>query len=720
MSDKEEIEISIEQKLAFDLANYTNKNLFITGKAGTGKTTFLKNLKNLSVKNTIVLAPTGVAAINAGGVTIHSMFLLPLVSFVPSDQMIDRNIAITKSETFKHFKFNKEKRKLLSELDMLIIDEISMVRCDLLDAVNWALQSVKRNALPFGGVQVVMIGDMYQLPPVVKEDQWKILSQYYKSPYFFDSQVLNNTPPVCIEFKKVYRQQDKKFINLLNAIRFQEYDDIDFELLHEQYQPDFEPKPGYITLTTHNYIADEINKKELDKLKEEFFYFPAKVEGLFSDNAFPTDYELALKKGTQVMFIKNDSSGAKRYFNGKIGIIEETDDFDIFVKFENEDNLFKLEHETWNNIKYTLDKETNKIKEEELGSFSQFPIRLAWAVTIHKSQGLTFDKAIIDAGKSFASGQVYVALSRCRTLEGIVLKSKINNYNIIQDNKINEFQDQMWNSIELENLLESEKYNYALERLFKLLEFKFIRYEVIDWKEAVVDKNIPEKEAVLEMVKQISDDLLQLQYTSDKFRKNVEEWFQNSNVDFEKTWDKILKRSSDAVEYFSQQLYDNVWIKIKNHYSEYKNKSRIKQYLKSVEELQKNIQVKIEQILKIEMIDQPLSEKTFDFSISKKEKEKEKKVNTYEITYELLQQGKSIEEIAKERNLVETTIQGHIAKLIEEKKLNTFDYISEERFEFIKQKIQKLSVSGFKEIKDNLGEEYFYFEIKIVSNALKN
>lgn len=714
--------INIEQKLAFDLANYTKKNLFITGKAGTGKTTFLKELKDSTSKNSLVVAPTGVAAINAGGVTIHSLFGFPLTSFIPAnDGWVDRNIAITKLELHQHFKYNKDKRKLFSEVELLIIDEVSMLRADILDAINWSLQYTRKNPAPFGGVQLIMIGDMYQLPPVIKEEQWNLLKNYYKSLFFFDALILQKNPPICIEFKKVYRQDDAVFINLLNAIRYQDFNAIDFDLLHERYNPDFVPKEtGYITLTTHNSIATSINENELKKLNKPIKFFEAIIDGTFPETSYPTDIELVLKEGAQIMFIRNDSSGNRRYFNGKIGIIEKIEDFDIYVHFDNQKDSFLLEHEVWKNIKYSLDPETGKITEKVLGSFSQFPIRLAWAVTIHKSQGLTFDKVIIDAGKSFASGQVYVALSRCRTLEGIILKSIIKSHNIIQDSKINEFQNRMWNVCELENTLNEEKYNFGLETLFKSLSVLSLIHNIQEWRKMTIEKSIPEKQHVLNLVASMDECFHSLLFVNQKFQRNILSRFNSSTVINKKElWQTIEKRAKDAVEYFADELFNKVWKPLQSHYLEYKNKSKITQYLRFIYEFENKIKIKIKSILSTHLIDQRITYKEYVFnSDSETVSSIVKKEDTIDITLQLLQDGKSLTEVAKARNLTVSTISNHVAKLISKNKVSVYDFISKEKYVVIEKKLVELNTKELKIIKDSLGDDFSYEEIKFVRSEL--
>ncbi|MCO6496873.1 MAG: AAA family ATPase [Chitinophagaceae bacterium] len=402
--------------LAFRFATETNEHIFLTGKAGTGKTTFLKYLIKNSSKNIVVAAPTGVAAINAGGVTLHSLFQLPLHPFLPNP--------VSRNELLARLRYSKNRLDTIQKMDMLVIDEVSMVRGDVIDAIDEILRSVRKNHNElFGGVQVLFIGDLFQLPPVAVRHEWGVLSDYYNSPFFFDAYCLREAMPVFIELSNVYRQSDRGFIELLNKIRNNAMDEESFEMLNERYHPNFKPaiEEGYITLTSHNAQADAINERELNRLFGEEFSFDAEVDGDFPENSFPAESRIRLKRGAQVMFLKNDTMG--RYFNGKIGVVDFLSDDEIVVKADGE--LIEVTRDTWENIRYELDKKEGKLKQEVMGSFTQFPLRLAWATTIHKSQGLTFDKVMIDAARAFAGGQVYVALSRCTALEGIVLLSKI-------------------------------------------------------------------------------------------------------------------------------------------------------------------------------------------------------------------------------------------------------------------------------------------------------
>ena len=421
-----------ELQLAWQFIENTGTHLFLTGKAGTGKTTFLRRLKEQSPKRMVILAPTGIAAINAGGVTIHSFFQLSFAPFVPET-------TFNSSQT--HYRFSKEKRNIIRSMDLLVIDEISMVRADLLDAIDSALRRYRDREKPFGGVQLLMIGDLQQLASVVKENEWEMLKNYYETPYFFASRALRETVYMTIELKTVYRQSDTFFLSLLNKIRENQADDEVLNELNRRYQPGFRPRKeeGYIRLTTHNYQAQKVNDNELASLPGQTYSFRAEIDGTFPEYLYPADEVLTIKAGAQIMFLKNDPSSEKRYYNGMIGEVAAVNDAGMIVRGKDNGDEFQLLPEEWGNYKYVLNEETKEITEEIEGTFRQYPIRLAWAITIHKSQGLTFERAIIDARNSFAHGQTYVALSRCKTLEGMVLESPLRREAIISDSTVDDF-----------------------------------------------------------------------------------------------------------------------------------------------------------------------------------------------------------------------------------------------------------------------------------------
>ena len=473
-------QIFVNQKLDFveELVLFTDSHIFLTGKAGTGKTTFLKNLPLKTYKRMAVVAPTGVAALNAGGQTIHSFFQLPFGPQLPENATGGKTWNSTNSKSFaaQLQKLNKKKINLMRSLDLLIIDEISMVRADVLDAIDAMLRRVRRSQKPFGGLQLLMIGDVHQLAPVAKAEEWEILSPYYDTPYFFGSQVLKKAPYVCVELEHIYRQHDEDFITLLNKVRDNRMDAECVRLLNSRFQPSFVPKDGegYITLTTHNYQADQINELKLAAIKEKPMTFNAEIHGTFPENTYPTKEELELKVGAQVMFVKNDPSPEKAFYNGKIGRLVGYDEKEGTVTVESEGEQITVPKLKWQNMEYAINAENQEIEEKEIGSFTQIPLRLAWAVTIHKSQGLTFDKVIVDAGQAFAHGQVYVALSRCTSLEGLVLKTRITPNVLINDLSVNQFVEQLPEKEPTQEKVNALRHEYELETMLELVDFEGI------------------------------------------------------------------------------------------------------------------------------------------------------------------------------------------------------------------------------------------------------
>lgn len=469
-----------EMKLAFGFLQCTSENVFLTGKAGTGKTTFLHNLRKNSPKRMVVLAPTGVAAINAGGVTIHSFFQMPFGPCVPkkkADVLPESHFG--KKASSDYHRFSREKLNIIRSLDLIVIDEISMVRADLLDGIDEQLRRIRYCEKPFGGVQLLLIGDLQQLAPVVKDEEWEILKQYYDNPFFFKSKALMESKYLTIELKRIYRQTDQDFIDLLNKVRYGNNDPQTLKSLNNRYQPGFNiDSEGCIILTTHNYQAKRINSEKMGRLPGTSHKFKAKIEGEFPEYSFPTDQELEIRPGAQVMFVKNDSSSEKRFFNGKIGKVLAIEGNFISVKCPDDIDPINVGPETWQNARYGLDNETSEIVETVIGTFTQYPLKAAWAITIHKSQGLTFDKVIIDAGAAFAHGQVYVALSRCKTLDGLILTNQLSPRVLINDSSVSQFTRNVQQNQPGELQLKEASISYQQELLRELFNFSQLRKQI--------------------------------------------------------------------------------------------------------------------------------------------------------------------------------------------------------------------------------------------------
>ena len=538
-----------ELELTFRFVQYTGKNIFLTGKAGTGKTTFLRNLREQSPKRMVVVAPTGVAAINAGGVTIHSMFQLPFGIYLPEYRHAQN------SQQSKGF--TREKLNIIRSIDLLVIDEISMVRADLLDSVDDILRRIRRNSQPFGGVQLLMIGDLQQLSPVAREEEWSILKQHYDSPYFFSSHALKQSDYVTIELKKVYRQSDEHFITLLNKIRENCVDRECLDELNKRYNPAFAQgeHEGYITLTTHNAQAQQLNQGRLDKLKSTSYTFKATVEGDFPEHSYPTEPELVLKEGAQVMFVKNDPSPDKLFYNGKIGKVAEISEESISVQCDDLSIPIEVTPLEWTNGRYEIDSETKEIKEKIIGTFTQIPLRAAWAITIHKSQGLTFEKAIINANLSFAHGQVYVALSRCKSLGGLVLGTPLSYNSIINDGTIKQFTDDAERNAPNDDTLVQSRLQYGFQLLCELFDFNNIQRLLFQLLKITRENPGAMSDSVRnELSKQIDILRNDVITVSDKFKLQLQQLVNQHRAieDCEPIQERISKGSA----YFTDKLQD--------------------------------------------------------------------------------------------------------------------------------------------------------------------
>jgi hypothetical protein len=569
----------------FDLAEkfiqQTSRSVFLTGKAGTGKTTFLKKIKESTLKNTVVVAPTGVAAINAGGTTIHSFFQLPFTPFIPVKKGVYDRTLSDRYSLLQNLRIESEKRSMFRDLDLLIIDEISMVRCDVLDSIDIVLRHFRRKEnIPFGGVQVLFIGDLFQLPPVVQAQEWNILQEFYDSPFFFDAHVMRESQPLYIELKKIFRQQDERFIGILNRVRSNETTEEDIETLNARYDPDFDPRDRkFITLTTHNYKADQINNEKLNSLPDAEHFFEAGVEGEFPERAFPTDRVLTLKQGAQIMFIKNDLERVRRYYNGKIATVSRIEDGRIFVVFPEEEGELEIEKDTWRNMRYSYRPGNRVIEEEVIGTFTQYPVRLAWAITIHKSQGLTFQQAIIDAGSSFASGQVYVALSRCTSLEGLVLKSRISRKAVITDDRVLEFADSEMSETRLKPLLDIERQQYIVDGLLDLFDFTIMREELREFRNFIDGRKNIDKEEAYVLIDSLDSQLARQQDVSDKFSNQLR------GLVLQQSYDAIRKRVQQGTDYFQEFISKEVIQPLEEYRAVMKERKKVRKLLKELDAL---------------------------------------------------------------------------------------------------------------------------------------
>ncbi|TDQ06183.1 ATP-dependent DNA helicase [Pedobacter metabolipauper] len=530
---------------------YTNTPIFLTGKAGTGKTTLLKKIKETTSKKMVVVAPTGVAAMNAKGTTINSFFQLPPGSFFPGDIALEnlQSGILSIQSMVSDLSYSREKINLFNDLELLVIDEVSMVRCDLLDVIDAILRAVRKNNAPFGGIQVLLIGDLFQLPPVTKREDWAFLSRAYPSPYFFDALVIRRNPVLQIELSKVFRQTEPEFINILNDIRNNQISESDLLILNKRYDPMFSASDELnpIIITSHNAEANAVNKEKLDELTTEEHTFEGEISGEFRDLGLQAEHSLKIKEGAQIMFIKNDSGDDRKFYNGKIGKVKSIKAGEIYISFPQEEDLL-LEKASWQSFEYKTDPE-QVIVQQQVGEFSQYPIKLAWAVTIHKSQGLTFDSAIIDAGKSFVAGQVYVALSRVRTLNGLVLKSKISTESLRSNAEVIKYMNPA-KAEELDAMLIAEQEKFILQLVLDHFSFYTILsgLDTIAANPEIVKSHLPEFKAVLTQLNKSVNDLI---VVSDRFQAQVRQLHKQSGFTDQQA---LQTRIESALAYFTKEI----------------------------------------------------------------------------------------------------------------------------------------------------------------------
>ena len=726
-------------EIASKFINSTHRHVFLTGKAGTGKTTFLRDISRRTHKNTIIAAPTGIAAINAEGVTLHSLFQLPFGAFIPSDQyQCDHapNFQInTPRSLHQQLKMHAAKRNLLKKLELLIIDEVSMLRADLLDAIDSVLRRVRRRRnLLFGGVQILFIGDLMQLPPVVKDAEWQVLQKYYQTMFFFGAQALQEQKPLYIELTKIYRQTDNTFISILNHLRDNQMTSQDVDTLNRYYKPGFSPAhgDGYVYLTTHNYKADRINKNELQKLAGREFTFNAEIEGTFDAHIYPVDPALVLKKNAQVMFIKNDPSGEGQFFNGKIGKVEALKDDEIKVAFPDGSPSVWVEKYTWENKRFTVNKKTNEIEDKVVGTFVHFPLKLAWAITVHKSQGLTFEKAIIDVSQAFAAGQVYVAFSRLTTLNGLVLTSPFRFKNMPQAPAVQEFAGLKKDAGRLGEQFLSSSTAYLCEEIIQTFDFSTLSME-FDYHLRTYTKDAirSEKQKNFNWAKTLYSDLKSVKTVGDKFIKQLHQILKTaSGIDYQ----HLLERVRAAKDYF-EPILNEFSKKIAGKVIELKTQKKgVKQYIKELQELDRMVYGQLQKIYKsISLIEAficdteltkaavnkpPQKDAAIAVGVSKKKAEKKDKQPTKVLTLQMFQSGKTIKEIAERRSLAVSTIQGHLAGWIEQGKIDIKQLMPQSEIDEIMEVFKKLDTLHLTPVKKLLKNKYDYDKLKFVAAFL--
>ena len=759
--------LSSTAKQVLQFVNQTHQSIFLTGKAGTGKTTLLHQIIQNTHKNTVVVAPTGIAALNAGGVTIHSMFQLPFGGFIPSYDVAPQINQFIKFETKdslrKHFKMNNTKRSVIQNMELLIIDEVSMLRSDVLDAVDFMMRKVRRKEIPFGGVQVLYIGDLLQLPPVVKNEEWLVLKKYYNGIFFFNAHVVQQNPPLYVELTHIYRQTDKNFISVLNNLRNNKIAPEDIKLLNEYVKPDFDLKAnkGYITLTTHNVKAETINSQALIDLNGEIHSYIPEIVGDFPEKLFPVDEFLQIKEGAQIMFIKNDLSVDKNYFNGKMGFIHACSEREILVRFPEENKIIEVEKYEWKNIRYTVNEATKEISEEVLGTFVHYPIKLAWAITVHKSQGLTFDKAALDVSQVFLPGQAYVALSRLRSLEGLILLQPIRMNGISNDQEVMNYAE---NKADEQTIIES------LQKETNRFIHQYIKNS-FDWTELAqqwrnhrfsykTDVEKSEKSKHQNWAEVQEEKISLLLDASQKFRLQLDRLFHSEEINIP----YISERIKAAYDYFFPKL-DDVLFELFLKMEEVVRRKRVKEFYLELFELEEQTTKAIIQLFKaIKMIEilsegkeinkenltsepirnyrskkieaveahfktlktELIEEEEDDFDpyqyLPKSKKAKLKstlpKKSTVQETYELWQQKKSVQEIAKIRVLTTQTIYGHLGKLIQAGTIILSDVLPEDKISELSKAFEGYNEDSLNALKEQVGNQFTWEELRLFKSSL--
>lgn len=757
-------ELSAAASFALRFINQTSKSVFLTGKAGTGKTTLLKEIIRTTHKNVVVVAPTGIAALNAGGVTIHSMFQLPFAGFLPIDgqppHVSDYVRFETKNTMRRHFAMRAEKKAVITGMELLVIDEVSMLRADVLDSIDYMLRSIRHKNRPFGGVQVLYIGDLLQLPPVVRNEEWEVLKHYYRGKFFFHSQVVQEDPPMYIELDKIYRQTDSKFIDVLNNLRNNIITNDDLAVLNEFVNPKFDAQnnPGYITLTTHNAKADAMNATSLEELEgKELTYYPEIVDD-FPEKIFPVDGTLKLKVGAQVMFIKNDLSPEKKYFNGKIGIIKSLADEEILVHFPEENETITADKYEWKNVKYYVDELTKEIKEDVLGTFVHYPLKLAWAITVHKSQGLTFDRAVLDVSQVFMPGQAYVALSRLRSLNGLVLLSPMRMNGISNDADVMSYSNNQSDKDEMEKSLKRETLHFTANYLKNSFDWGELATE---WQKHKMSYLNEGEKAVKfqfrEWAHRQDDTIHSLLAAAGKFVKQLDSLFRQEKVDLNFINERVIAASG----YFYPTM-DKMATGLFSKIEEVKRLKRAKAIfdeLSTLEELQTGAVLRLlkaKKLMEVVTAGEPINKENLatpeilsykagkiasikeimklnpttileeegeDYAAQRytptKKKSGEPKKTTLQETYELWKENLTIPEIAARRKLTETTILSHFAGLIQTGKATVEDVLAADKIAALSEAFKDFDGESLNGLKEKYGEKFTWGELRLYKASIK-
>ncbi|MCF8319936.1 MAG: helix-turn-helix domain-containing protein [Flavobacterium sp.] len=752
--------ISEAAQFTLKFINQTNRSLFLTGKAGTGKTTLLKEIIKTTHKNTVVVAPTGIAALNAGGVTIHSMFQLPFGGFIPDNSAPHFSDSVkfeTKSTLVRHFKMSGLKKAVIRNMELMIIDEVSMLRADLLDAIDFMMQSVRKKKAPFGGVQVLFIGDLLQLPPVIRDEEWSTLRKYYNGKFFFHSHVIQQNPPLYIELSKIFRQSDDAFISILNNLRNNQISNDDIAVLNQYVKPNFDLNnhKGYIILTTHNAKADATNAKALEDLEGKLTTFNPEIVDDFPDKIYPIEYNLQLKVGAQIMFVKNDPSFEKKYFNGKMGFIKSLSSNEILVHFPDENLTIEVEKFEWQNIRYKINETTKEIEEEILGTFVHYPIKLAWAITVHKSQGLTFDKAALDVSQVFVPGQAYVALSRLRALNGLILLSSLQMNGISNDQDVMDYSLNKASEEALAVSLQQDTKNYLHNYLKTTFDWADL---VQEWRNHQFSYNekseVSEKSKHAVWAKKQAESIGEILDPSRKFLSQLDKLFAAEKFDINQIADRIQAAYNYFYATMDRVVYDILWkmeevkrakkakgyfdelvlleeMQIKAVFQLMKAKLLINTVAAGLEISKENLtsnEIKSYRNNKISEIQTKFKELNItivedDVDVNRYTKKKSSKTaipkkSTTQETYELWLQSNSINEIAAIRKLTPQTIYGHFGKLIEAGQVQLQDVMPEDKIEALTLIFKGFKGESLNELMEVHGDKFTWNDMRLFKAAI--